>query len=96
MSQEASYPHITRTAGVCGGKPRIAGHRITVQHVALEHDRLGMSPDDICTAHPGLTLGEVHAALAYFFDHREEIMASIAADERLVEEMKRQAPLGVS
>jgi hypothetical protein len=34
----------------------------------------------------------VHAALAYFYDHREEIYAAIADEERFVEEMKAQTP----
>ena len=35
------------TPGVCGGKPRVAGHRITVQDIAIWHDRMGMSADKI-------------------------------------------------
>ncbi len=37
------------TPGVCGGKPRIAGHRITVQNVAIWHERMGMSADEIAS-----------------------------------------------
>jgi uncharacterized protein (DUF433 family) len=96
MSEEIFYGHIVRTPGICEGKPRIAGHRIKVQHIALEHERLGMSPDEICDVHPGLTLGEIHAALAYFFDNRKDIEAEIAEDERLVEELKRQQLQGIS
>jgi uncharacterized protein (DUF433 family) len=95
MSEEIVYGHITQTPGICGGKPRVAGHRITVQHLAIDHERLGMSPDEICDAYPGLTLGEVHAALAYYFDHLEEIRAAIAEDEKFVAEFKRQHPESV-
>ena len=28
-------PHIEITPGVCGGKPRIAGHRIRVQDIVV-------------------------------------------------------------
>jgi uncharacterized protein (DUF433 family) len=92
MSDEIVYGHITRTPGICGGKPRIAGHRLKVQHIVVEHEHMGMTPDQICDAHPGLTLGEVHAALAYYFDHLEEINAHIKTDEEFVEEFKRQHP----
>jgi uncharacterized protein (DUF433 family) len=95
MSEEIVYGHITRTPGVCGGKPRIAGHRIKVQHIVYEHERLKMRPEEICDAHPGLTLSEVHAALAFYFDHREEILSDIEADEKFVEEFKRQHPESV-
>jgi uncharacterized protein (DUF433 family) len=49
---------ITQDEGICGGMPRIAGTRIKVQHIAIEYDRLGMTPDEICNAHPGLTLAK--------------------------------------
>ncbi len=37
--------HIKITPGVCGGKPRIAGHRIRVQDVVVWHEQMGMSPN---------------------------------------------------
>jgi uncharacterized protein (DUF433 family) len=39
--------YIEVTAGVSGGKPRVAGHRITVQDIAIWHERLGRTPDEI-------------------------------------------------
>jgi uncharacterized protein (DUF433 family) len=80
----ASSPPVARivsTPDTCGGKPRIAGHRITVKYVVLAHQRGGMSPDEIVSAHPGLTLADVHAALAYYFDHRDAIDADIRDDD---------------
>jgi uncharacterized protein (DUF433 family) len=56
--------YIVRTPGVCGGKPRIEGHRIKVEHIAVCHERIGMSPDEIVNCHPTITLAQVHAALA--------------------------------
>jgi uncharacterized protein (DUF433 family) len=94
MSEEIVYGHITRTPGVCGGRPRIADHRIRVQDIVIEYQWHGRCPEEICDQHPGLTLGEVHAALAYFFDHREEILGDIEADEKLVAELVRQHPDG--
>jgi len=37
--------HIEITPGVAGGKPRIAGRRITVQNVAIWHERMSIWPD---------------------------------------------------
>ena len=84
--------HIVITPGVCGGKPRIAGHRITVQHVVLWHERGGLSPDEIVSRHPGLTMADVYAALAYYWDHRDEIRAQIEADEEFAEQLRAQSP----
>jgi uncharacterized protein (DUF433 family) len=88
----AERARIISTDGVCGGRPRIDGHRLTVEDVAIWHERMGMSPDEIVSAHPSITLADVHAALAYYFEHRERIDQAIAEGERFVAEMKAQAP----
>jgi uncharacterized protein (DUF433 family) len=54
--------HIVRTPDVLGGKPRIAGHRIAVQHVVIWHERMGMSVDEIANEY-GLSPADIHAAL---------------------------------
>ena len=83
--------HIEITAGVCGGKPRIAGHRITVQNIVVWHERLGQSADEIAAEY-GLTLADVYAALAYYYDHRAELDEAIRADESYVAELRRRIP----
>ena len=84
--------HIVATPGTCGGKPRIAGHRIRVQDIALWHERLGYSVAEIVAHYPQLTLAEVHAALAYYYDHQEEIQQDIREAEALVATLKTQIP----
>ncbi len=84
--------HIEITPGICGGKPRIAGHRIKVQHVAICHNRMGMSVEEIAATYPGLTLADIYTALAYYFDHREEIDADIKEGEKFVEQLRDGAP----
>src|SRR5438105_11596759 len=65
--------HITKIPGVCGGRACIAGHRIRVADIVVWHDHRGYTPDEIVGFFPGLTLADIHAALAYYFDHRQEI-----------------------
>jgi uncharacterized protein (DUF433 family) len=86
------YGYIVKTSGVCGGKPRIDGHRIRVQDISVNYEFFGMSPDEICDAYPGLTPAQVYAALAYYYDHRQEILGDIKSDEEFVEEYKRKHP----
>lgn len=88
----AMVEHIIITADTCGGRPRIAGHRITVQNIVLWHERGGLSPDEIVSRHPGLTLADVYAALTYYHDHREQIRAQIQADEAFADQMRAQSP----
>jgi uncharacterized protein (DUF433 family) len=80
------------TPGVCGGKPCIAGSRIRVQDVYVWHDLQGKSPDEIVSSFPQLTLADVYAALAYFWDHRDEVLKQMKQQDQLVEEMKAQFP----
>lgn len=81
--------HIEITPGVAGGKPRIAGRRIMVQNVAVWHERLGKSADEIAVEHD-LELADVYAALTYYFDHRDEIDKSIRDRETFVEEIQQR------
>jgi uncharacterized protein (DUF433 family) len=90
MTAKSLDQHIEITPGIAGGKPRIAGHRITVQDIVLWHDRMGRSADEIATEYD-LTLGDVHAALAYYFDHREDIDRTIREGEALVAKLRKQA-----
>jgi len=91
MTTKTLDQHIAITPNVASGKPRIAGHRITVQNIAIWHERLGQSADEIAAEH-GLTLADVHAALAYYFDHREEIDRSIEESEAFVEALRQRTP----
>jgi uncharacterized protein (DUF433 family) len=77
--------------GYCGGEPHILGHRIKVRHVAVWHERMGMSPAEIVATYPTITLAEVHAALAYYYGHRDEIEAAIVEEARFVDELKAQS-----
>jgi len=84
--------HIEITEGTCGGKPRIAGHRITVQNIVICYERMGMSPDEIIYHYPSINLADVHAALAYYYDHAAEIRQDIEQDEIFAREMKSKHP----
>ena len=48
-----------------------------------------MTPDEIVSQIPTITLAEVHTALAYYFDHVEEIREEMLAERALVEEFRR-------
>ena len=87
--------HIEITPGVAGGKPRIAGHRITVQDIAVWHEHMGHSVDEIAKDYD-LTLADVHAALAYYHDHRAAIDRRIRDDEEFVAELRRRTPSKLS
>jgi uncharacterized protein (DUF433 family) len=57
--------HIVSTPDTCGGKPRIRATRIRVKDIVIWHEHLGMSPEEIVSEWPHLTLGDAYAAFAY-------------------------------
>jgi len=83
--------HIEAAPDICGGKPRITGHRITVANIVIWHERMGRSADEIASEY-GLELADVYAALAYYYDHREEVDESIRSDEEFAEALRRRTP----
>jgi uncharacterized protein (DUF433 family) len=87
-----SYAHIETNPEICNGKPHIKGTRITVGLIATEVESLRMSPDEIVTTHPHLTLAQVHSALAYFYDHRGEIENLMRDAEIIEEELRARFP----
>jgi hypothetical protein len=52
---------------------------------------MGRSADEIATEYD-LKLADVYAALAYYFDHREEIDNSIQEGEAFAEALREQTP----
>lgn len=91
MSISTLDAHIELTPDNAGGKPRIRGHRITVQDIAIWHERLGKGADEIAAEYD-LTLGDVYAALAYYFDHRAEIDARMTEDQAFAEAVRARTP----
>lgn len=91
MATQTAYQHIVQTPGTLGGKPRIDGHRIAVEHVAVWHEQLGYSVEEIACDY-GLTLAQVYAALTYYHDHKEVMDQSMKESEAFVEEMRKKSP----
>ena len=49
MVTKTNYRYIVRSPDTAGGKPRIAGRRITVQNVVIWHEQMGFSVDEIAS-----------------------------------------------
>jgi uncharacterized protein (DUF433 family) len=71
-TRKTAYPHLTVNPRIAGGAPVIKGTRITVRAIAGYY-QLGMSVDEILQSLPHLTQSQLHAALAFYFDHQAEI-----------------------
>ena len=51
-----------------------------------------MSPDEIVSEYPTIALSDVHAALAYYHDHQEEIRGYLREADELFAELKAKQP----
>jgi uncharacterized protein (DUF433 family) len=72
--------HIEVAPSIRGGKPCIAGTRIAVSDVVLMHLRLGQSLEQIA-GHYDIPLAALHAAMAYYYDHQNEIDQAIDEED---------------
>ena len=70
------------------GKPCIAGTGIRVWDIYVLHERQGRTPDEIVAAYPHLTLADVHAALAYYWDNKDIIEQQMKEADEFVEQLK--------
>jgi hypothetical protein len=60
--------------------------------IAIMYELQGMSPDEIVEQYPSITLSDVHAALAYYYDNTEEIQEDIRRNEEVAEMYRSQFP----
>jgi uncharacterized protein (DUF433 family) len=84
---KVTHPHITSNPKICGGSAIIAGTRFPVRSVVIYILRHGLTPEELVAQFPYLTLAQVHDALTYYYDNREEIEKDIAEN---TEEAVRQ------
>ena len=88
---------LVQTPGVCGGRLRIDGSRITVGRIAVLYKQ-GLNAEDISQTYPHLEISRIYAALAYYHANREEeeIDAMLAADDALMTSWRKQMPNGTA
>jgi uncharacterized protein (DUF433 family) len=90
MAAEISYPHIIKQSNE---PARLESHRRTrVAMIVADYLWRGWSAEEIVRQYPYLSLAETHAALAYYFDHREEIEEELALEYRELAEWKEANP----
>jgi uncharacterized protein (DUF433 family) len=79
----AKYPHISfDVAGVA----IIAGTSVRVAEIVLDHLAHQWDAKQIAEHYQDLRLGQIHSALAYYYDHEEERKRDLArGDEQIVE-----------
>jgi len=88
-AKKIKYPYIVRRKGVRKGAPVIEGTGIQVMDIAVRYHLLGNPSDEILAAYPDLTLSQVHDALSYYYDHKEEMDKEWKNSLKRVDEIKK-------
>jgi uncharacterized protein (DUF433 family) len=67
---KTGYEHVALDEN---GSPIIAGTNMKIVELVVEKRAYGWSPEELYFQHPYLTLGQIHSALAYYWDHAAEL-----------------------
>ena len=86
------HSYVERRKGICGGRPVIKKTRFPVSSIVISYQR-GLSAEEILHEFPQLTPTQVYGALAYYFDHQDEISTEIEDLRRKERQMNRDVSL---
>jgi len=89
-----NHPYIETDKKICGGSPVIRGTRTRVVDIAIEYEYLSHTPDEIISAHPHLKLEQVHDALSYYYENRNELDGKIRRDKQFIQELSKTVGTG--
>ncbi|MCP3957280.1 MAG: DUF433 domain-containing protein [bacterium] len=82
-----TYEHIVIDQA---GVPVIAGANTKILQLVIDMMAHGSSPEELRFQYPHLSLGQIHSALAYYWDHKEKIDADIERRFERVERWRRE------
>jgi len=82
MFTETDYRHIQLDESQT---PRITGANFKVIMLVKEYLLYGWSPEELKYQHPQLEMAQIHAALAYFYDHQDGMLQQIKDEDATME-----------
>lgn len=88
--KQTKHPYITRNKKIRDGAPVISGTGIRVLDIVIRYEIMGQSPEDIMVALPQINLPQVHDALSYYYEHKNEIDCEWKAAVQETEVMKKE------
>ncbi len=80
---------ITRTPGVKGGTPHLAGTGVTVRTIVRWHQS-GLEPEQIALRIGHISLGQVHAALAFYYANKDMMDREMAQEQAESDRLERE------
>lgn len=73
------------------GVPLISGTTMKVVELVVEQAEYGRSPEELHFQHPYLSLGQIYSALAYYWDHKDDLDQDIERRYQYAEQARRDA-----
>jgi uncharacterized protein (DUF433 family) len=83
------YEHVVLSED---GVPVIAGTTMKIVELVLEQTAYGWSAEELRFQHPYLSMGQIHSALAYYWDHKDELDKDMARRYAEVERLRNAQP----
>lgn len=90
--ESTNHPFVVKDKEISGGSPIIEGTRTRVIDIAIEYEILGRSPDEIISSHPHLNLSQVHDALSFYYEHRDELDRKAERDQEFISRLREKVP----
>ena len=85
LATRTNYEHIILDKNI----PFIAGTNTKVIELVLNSKAYGWSPEELHFQHPHLTMGQIYSALAYYWDHKEELEDDIERRLKKIDQLKQ-------
>ena len=86
-STTSGYEHIAVGED---GVAIISDDGMKVAQLVAEALAYGWSPEELHFQHPSLSMGQIHSALAYYWDHQQEINRQIEAELQYADQMRQR------
>lgn len=83
-----TYPHVDLDGK---GNPVLSGTTLKIVELVMAQRAHGWSPEELHFQHPELSLGQIHSALAYYWDHKDELDADIEQRSHYAEQARQEA-----
>jgi uncharacterized protein (DUF433 family) len=87
MATIDTIPHVRCDAH---GVAWVDDTHVKVVEVVLSKQAYDLTPEELHEQYPHLSLAQIHAALAFYYDHQEELDADIVRRAKLAEELRAQ------
>ncbi|MEW6419375.1 MAG: DUF433 domain-containing protein [Nitrospirota bacterium] len=92
IERKIKHPYISIDLKISGGQPVISGTRIKVMDIAIKYELMGVSADKIIDEYPYLKLEQVHDALSYYYENKDEFDRKYQESQAFLTQLKKKYP----